>query len=95
MLVLVTYTLYTGDVHNETTVLQISIGVAFIQFLLIILISAIKIFYQNKNKCMQRKGCNLIINQDLSDDEMAHERVNDPDINAYVYDPIRNTVDTY
>ena len=93
LLLLVTYTLYTGDTHSGTAALQISIGVAFIQFLLIIFISAIKICHY-QNKCIQRKGYNLI-NQDSSDDEMAHERVNDPDINADMYYPIRNTVDTY
>ena len=94
LLVLVTYMLYTGDKNSGTTALQISIGVAFVQFLLIILISAIKICYQNKYKCIQRKGYNLI-NQDSSDDDMVHERVNDPDIHADMYCPIRNTVDTY
>ena len=94
LLVLVTYTLYTGDKNSGTTALQISIGVAFVQFLLIILISTIKICYQNKCKCIQRKGYNLI-NQDSSDDDMVHERVNDPDINADMYYPIRNTADTY
>ena len=91
LLVLVTYTLYIGDKNSGTTALQISIGVAFVQFLLIILISAIKICYQNKCKCIQRKG----YNQDSSDDDMVHERVNDPDINADMCYPIRNTVDTY
>ncbi len=93
LLVLITYTLYTGDKNSGTIALQISIGVAFIQFLLIIFISAIKICYQNKYKCIQRKGYNLI-NQDSSDDDMVHERVNDPDIRAVMYYPIRNTVDT-
>ena len=94
LLVLVTYMLYTGDKNSGTTALQISIGVAFVQFLLIILISAIKICYQNKYKCIQRKGYSLI-NQDSSDDDMVHERVNDPDINAVMHYPIRNTADTY
>ena len=94
LLVLITYTLYTGDKNSGITALQISIGVAFVQFLLIILISAIKICYQNKCKCIQRKGYNLI-NQNSSDDDVVHERVNDPDINADMYYPIRNTVDTY
>ena len=93
LLVLITYTLYTGDKNSGTTALQISTGVAFIQFLLIIFISAIKICYQNKYKCIQRKGYNLI-NQDSSDDDMVHERVNDPDIRADMYCPIRNIVDT-
>ena len=91
LLVLTSYTLYTGNTYNGTTALQISIGVAFIQFLLIIFISTIKICYQSKYK---RKGYSLI-SPDSSDDDMVHERVNDPDINADMYYPIRNTVDIY
>ena len=68
-------------------------GAAFIQFLLIILISAIKICYQNKYR---RNGYNLI-DQDSSDDGMVHERVNDLDIidNTGMYYHIGNMVDTY
>ena len=91
MIVLISYTLYTGNMYSGITALQISIGAAFIQFLLIILISAIKICYQNKYR---RNGYNLI-DQDSSDDGMVHERVNDPDINAGMYYHIRITVDTY
>ena len=91
LLILISYTLHTGNTYSGTTALQISIGVAFIQFLLIILISTIKICYQSKYK---RKGGNLII-PDSSDDDMVHERVNDPDINAHMYYPTRDTVDTY
>ena len=91
LLVLISYILYTGNIYSGTTALRISIIVAFIQFLLIIIISASKICYQSKYK---RKGYNLI-SPNFSDDDMVHERVNDPDINAHVYNPRRNTVDTY
>ena len=96
LLVLISCTLYTGGIYSGTTALQISIGIAFVQFLLIILISTSKTCYHNKNKCTctQRRGYNLI-NQDSSDhDDMCHERVNDPDINVYNY-YIRDIVDTY
>ena len=91
LIVLISYTLYTGNMYSGITALQISIGAAFIQFLLIIFISAIKICYWNKYK---RKGYDLI-DQDFIDDGMVHERVNDPDINAGMYYHIKNTVDTY
>ena len=77
--------------YSGITALQISIGAAFIQFLLIIFISAIKICYRNKYK---RKGYDLI-DQDSIDDGMVHERINDPDINAGMCHHTRNTVDTY
>ena len=93
LLVLVSYTLYTGGIYSGTTALQLSIGFAFVQFLLIILISAIKICFHNKNKCAQRRGYNLI-DQDSSDD-MFHERINDPDINVNIFYPVRDTIDTY
>ena len=92
LLVLISYyTLYTGGMYTSTTALQLSIGFSFIQFLVIILISAINICYHNKNMCIQRRGYNLI-DQDSSDD-MCHERINDPDINTDY--PVRDTVDTY
>ena len=95
LLVLISCTLYTGDVYHGTTALQLSIGFAFVQFLLIILISVIKICYHNTyfNVCTQRRGYNLI-DQDSSDD-MFHERVNDPDINVDILYPVRDTVHTY
>ena len=77
LLMLVICTLYTGE--KGAFALQISVGLAFIQFLLIIFISAIKICYHNKNMCIKRRGYNSI-NQDSSDD-MFYERVNDPDVN--------------
>ena len=88
LLFLICYKLYNGDLYSGTTALQISIGFAFIQFLLIILISAIKICY-HKYKCITQS-------QDSSDNDMVHERVNDPDINTDIlYYPIRNITDTY
>jgi hypothetical protein len=92
LVVLVSYILYTGNIYSGTTALQISIGVAFIQFLLIILISAIRIC--NKYR---RKGRNQNVTYQYSEDDegMVHERVHDPDFNADMYIPIRNTIDTY
>ena len=93
LLVLVSYTLYTGGIYSGTTALQLSIGFAFVQFLLIILLSAIKICYHNKNKCTQRRGYSLI--DQYSSDDMFHERINDPDINVDIFYPVRDTIDTY
>ena len=91
LLVLISCTLYTGDIHSGMTALQLSIGFAFVQFLLVILISVFKICYHTKYKCTRRKGYDLI-NEENSD--MYHERLNDPDIVDIVY-PVQDTVDSY
>jgi tetrahydromethanopterin S-methyltransferase subunit E len=90
--VLVSYILYTGNTYKGTTALQISIGVALIQFLLIILISAIRIC----NKYRRKSRNQNVTYQDSEEDEgMVHERVHDPGFNADMYIPVRNTIDTY
>ena len=98
LLVLMSCTLYTGDRsrYYGTTALQLSIGFAFVQFLLIILISAIKTCYHNINNimCRQRRGYSLIDEDSRSNDDMFHERINEPDINVIFY-PVRDTMDKY
>ena len=95
LLVLICYTLYTGDVHSGTTVLHLSVGFAFIQFFFIIFISVFKICYHAKYMCTLRKGYNLISQNTLNEnDNMHHERISDPDI-VDIIDPVRNTVDLY
>ena len=67
-------TLYAGS--KWTVILEISIGFAFVQFCVIIIISLIKIYNcYTRSKCTQRNSYN-VIDQD-SAEEIFHERVED------------------
>ena len=91
LIILVGSTLYTGG--GETIFLEVSIAFAFIQFIAIIIVSLNKIFRVD-NRCMKRKGYQLIYQNADSSDEMIHERVNDAEIHNQLENVhiLRNTV---
>ena len=100
LLVLVTYTLYTMTVDGSSLsiALQLSIGLAFMQFLTIIIISIVKICYHNKSNklnCVWRFGYRLISQDSLPIDDILHERLNDPDINIDTTQRETDSIDTY
>ena len=69
LITLIVFTLYTG---GETIFLEISIAFAFLQFMVIIIISLIKININTRHKCMSRNGYNLIRQNSDSSDEIVH-----------------------
>ena len=81
-------------VSNETYAIQLSMGFAFIQFLAVIVISIFMICYRHKKRFTRKNGYTLI-QQDLSDDDIIHERVDDPDANDQVMLNACDTVNTY
>lgn len=90
LVILVGYTLYTGG--EETTVLEVSIAFAFIQFIAIIITSLLQIVTKMGHKCARKSNYHLI-RQDVEEcDEMFHERVKDPEIPEQNFS---NTVGTY
>ena len=97
LIILTGSTLYTGG--GQTTFLEVSITVAFIQFIAIVIISLIKIFFNMRQKCMgsYRDGYHLLHQDVDSSDEMVHERVEDPETCDQIVciRNLRNTVETY
>ena len=94
LLMLITCTLYTKDSGPPGTLaLQLSMGLAFIQFLTIILISTKRICFVNKYYvvCTQRRDYRLI----SEDDDIFYERENEPVANINVTNHVRDTIDTY
>ena len=100
LLVLVTYTLYTMAVDSSSlsTALQLSIGLAFMQFLAIVITSMINICYHNKSNklnCIWKFGYRLISQDSLPIDDILHERLNDPDIKVDTTQRETDSIDTY
>ena len=93
LIVLTGSTLYIGG--GQVIFVEISIAFAFIQFMIIIIVSLVKTFYSMSPKCMKKNGYRLIHQEMNSSDEMFHERVEDPDIHIQDVHTLRNTVDTY
>ena len=83
LLMLVTYTLYETAVNgpSQSKALQLSTGLAFGQFIAIILISAVEICYHNKCKCIHTLRYRLISEDSPPSNDIIHERLNDPGIN--------------
>ena len=70
LIILIVFMQYTGG--GGTIFLEISIVFAFLQFMVIIIISLIKIIFKTRHKRMSRKGYNLIRQNSDSSDEIVH-----------------------
>ena len=99
LLALVIYTLYTMAVDSSSlsTALQLSIGLAFMQFLAIVIISIVNICYYNKCNCIWRFGYRPISQDSLPIDDVniLHERLNDPGIKVDMTQRATDSIDTY
>ena len=78
LIILIGSTLYTGG--GETVFLELSIAFSFIQFIVIIIISFIRIFFNNCPKCLRRNSYQLIHRGFNSSNEISHDRVEDPEV---------------
>ena len=85
--------LYTE--RKKSIFLEVSIGFAFVQFCIIVLMSVIKICYNIWCKCTQRNTYRVMKQVSGDDSEIFHERIEDSDLSAEVTYPARNTIDTY
>ena len=97
LLMLVICTLYSTAINDLSLsiALQLSIRLAFVQFLVIVMISTVRICYRNKCKCSQKLGYRVISQDSIPSDEVFHERVNDPGIKVDMIPHVRDSIDTY
>ena len=85
------------DSSSLSTALQLSIGLAFMQFLAVVIISIVNICYYNKCNCIWRFGYRPISQDSLpiDDVDILHERLNDPGIKVDMTQRATDSIDTY
>ena len=92
LIILVGSTIYTRS--EKALFVKISIAFSLMQFTVIIITSLSRIICNRNHKCLSRNGYHQEID---SDDNMFHERVEDPEIYEQLENEnnLRNTVSTY
>ena len=91
LIILSGVTLYAGG--KSTVFLEVSIGVSFIQFCAVVLLSVIKTYFKPTGGCLRRWGHGYRVINEESD--INHERMKDPDSDVEIEHALQNTVDTY
>ena len=78
--------LYAGG--KSTVYLDVSIGVSFVQFCVIVLLSVIKICFKSTGRCLKRSGSD-------EESDINYERTEDPDNDTEMKHALGNTISTY
>ena len=79
LIVLSAGTLYKWEsAELRSTLLIVSIGIAFAQFCVIVVLSLIKPCLSIGQRCRQNQGYDVI--DDIIDSDIAHDRIEDPEL---------------
>ena len=90
LIILSGVTLYAGG--KRTVYLEVSIGFAFVQFCVIVLLSLINVCFNTTAGCLKRDGYQMVDKES----DINYERIEDPEIDAEMTLSVRSvTVDTY
>ena len=71
--------------ESRSTLLMVSIGITFAQFCVIVGWSLIKPFLSAGWRCRRNQG-NDVIEEVIDDDDIAHERIEDPELEPLIND---------
>jgi hypothetical protein len=89
LIVLSSGTLYNWEsTESRSKLLLVSIGITFAQFCVIVVWSLIKPCLGAGWRCRRNQG-NDIINDIIDDDDIAHERIEDPELEPLINDTPR------
>ena len=84
LIVLSSGTLYRWEsTESRSKLLVVSIGITFAQFCIIVVWSLIKPCLSAGLRCRQNQG-NDVINEIIDDDDIAHERIEDPELEPLI-----------
>ena len=89
LIILSAGTLYRWEsTESRSNLLMVSIGITFAQFCVIVVWSLIKPCLNAGWRCRQNEG-NDIIDEVIDDDDIAHERIEDPELEPLINDTPR------
>ena len=83
LIILSAGTLYKWECTESRSILLIvSMGITFIQFCVIVVLSLIKPCLTAHQRCRRNQGYDVI--DDDNDDDIAHERIEDPELEPLI-----------